>query len=285
MNDPDPTQDSASFARVIDSLLRPLLRALIAQGVTAPALYRRIKRLYVEVAEEEFSLGDTRPTDSRISMLTGVHRRDVRDFRGPDRTELEETRDKVTALASVIGRWLADPRALDADGQPAPLPRNGAEGMTFETLVRSVSTDIRPKTILDELERQGLVETKYNQVHLKAGAFLGPKTPDQRVHFFAENVGDHISAAVENLLADEPPFLERAVFYNRLTPASVDRIKAEAEALATEALIRLNQLAHELQDADLEDENGTERFRFGVFFYKEGEAPVQEGEGTEDDRD
>ena len=57
------------------------MRALIAQGVTAPALYRLLKRLYVEVAEREFRLDGERPTDSRISLLTGVHRRDVKAFR------------------------------------------------------------------------------------------------------------------------------------------------------------------------------------------------------------
>lgn len=286
MSDPNNDPDAANFADVLDSLLRPLLRAMIAQGVTAPALYRRAKRLYVEVAEEDFALdGEARPTDSRISLLTGVHRRDVRSFRDPDRAKRDETRGKVTALASVLGRWLADPEVQGPDGAPLPLPRSPAAGLTFEDLVRKVSTDIRPRTILDELQRQGLVDVSDTHVTLRKGAFVGPRTPDQRVHFFAENVGDHISAAVENLLAEEPPFLERAVFYNRLSSDSIETVRAEADRLAHEALIRLNQLAHELQDTDVQSLSGTERFRFGTFFYTETEPPISGGERTQDDED
>ena len=80
-----PSDGSNAFGRVVRGLLRPLIRAMIAQGVTAPALYRIIKRLYVEVAEQDFQLASERQTDSRISMLTGVHRRDVREFRGTAR--------------------------------------------------------------------------------------------------------------------------------------------------------------------------------------------------------
>ena len=59
-------------------------RALIAKGVTAPDFYRVVKQTFVEVAEADFALDGERPTDSRISMLTGVHRRDVKAFRDPD---------------------------------------------------------------------------------------------------------------------------------------------------------------------------------------------------------
>ncbi|MEM1274742.1 MAG: DUF6502 family protein [Pseudomonadota bacterium] len=284
MNDTDPTTQSSAFARVLDSLLRPLVRALIAQGVTAPALYVRLKRLYVEVAEESFQIGGERQTDSRISMLTGVHRRDVREFRGADMASRTEAREKVTSLASVIGRWLADPKTSDAAGNPKPLPRSGSDPFSFESLVRLVSTDIRPKTVLDELERQGMVEVADGAVHLKTDAFIGPNNLDQKTHFFAENVGDHISAAVENLLAEEdPPFLERAVFYNRLTPASVDDLQAQAERLGTDVLIELNKMAHDRQAQDVSAEDGIERFRFGVFFYKEAEPPIDGGGKKADD--
>lgn len=259
----EPTDNA--FTRVISGLLRPLVRALIAQGITAPALYRIVKRIYVEVAELEFQLEGERQTDSRISMLTGVHRRDVRSFRDQDLSAEEASREKVTTMASVLGRWLAQ----SPDG-PAPLPRSGEN--SFETLVRAVSKDIRPRTVLDELERQALVTQQDGMVHLRSDAFLGPADPEQKVHFFAENVGDHISAAVENLLAEEPPFLERAVFYNRLTASSVGEIEKIARNLSEEALLSLNDMAHTRQQQDLDAADGTHRMRFGVFFYSVDEA-------------
>ncbi|MEM0990840.1 MAG: DUF6502 family protein [Pseudomonadota bacterium] len=278
----DPGTPAAAFSRVMRSLLRPLVRALIAQGVTAPAFYRIIKRVYVEVAEHDFKLDDERQTDSRISMLTGVHRRDVRSFRDADRSADTAAQEKVTTLATVLGRWLASDSTRDADGRPLPLPRSG-DGANFEALVQAVSKDIRPRTVLDELVRQGLVEVVDGHVHVRADAFLGPSDPDQKIHFFAENVGDHIAAAVDNLLAEEPVFMERAVFYNRLTPGSVDAIEGEAKRLGGAALAELNQLAHARQAADLDAPDGTKRFRFGVFFYAEDEGATEDGAETDDD--
>lgn len=281
MNDPDPPGPGGQFANVLDSLLRPLVRAMIARGVTAPALYTRLKRLYVEVAEESFGLEEKRLTDSRISLLTGVHRRDVRTFRGADTAAQDAVRQRVTTLASVIGRWLADPEFSDS-GKPRPLARGADAPSGFDALVRTVNTDIRPKTVLDELERQSLARVEDGLVHLQPDAFLGSRDLDQKAHFFSANVGDHISAAVDNLLADEPPFLERAVFYNRLTSASVDALHQEARDAAIEVLMQLNASAHARQTADMDAEDSVERFRFGMFFYRETESPVF-GTGERDD--
>ncbi|WP_421725788.1 DUF6502 family protein [Bauldia sp.] len=289
MSEPISDARAEAFSKVIQWLLRPLVRALIAQGVTALALYRMIKRIYVDVAEEELAKAGQRPTDSRISVLTGVHRRDIRAFRDESSEDAAATRQKVTMIASVLGRWLADPKMVDTDGQPRPLPRTSDDGVDFDSLVRSVSRDIRPRTVLDELDRQGLVSTdpETGLIRLQADAFLGPADLDQRIHFFAENVGDHIAAAVENLLADEPPFMERAVFYNRLTPDSVDEIESTARSRATDLLVSLNRLAHSRQAADLDAPDGTERFRFGVFFYREDEAtrPSARTTAEKDDAD
>ncbi|MEM1047407.1 MAG: DUF6502 family protein [Pseudomonadota bacterium] len=268
-----------AFSKAIQGLLRPQIRAMIAQGITAPALYRMIKQIYVDVADEEFRLDDQRSTDSRISMLTGVHRRDVRAMRNADRSDREAAEQKVTTIASVLGHWLADPDLIDADGRPVPLPRSDKTGPSFESLVQMVSRDIRPRTVLDELVRQKLValDEETGMVRVRSDAFIGPGDQDQKVFFFAENVGDHISAAVDNLLADDPRFMERAVFYNRLRSASVDEIEAIARELGTDVLVRLNRLANERQASDKEDPDGTERFRFGVFFYREDEASEKPG--------
>lgn len=271
------------FGRVIEGLLRPLIRALIAQGVTAPALYQIIKKLYVEVAEQDFQIDTARQTDSRISVLTGVHRRDVKAFREGPRDAEKQVREKVTTIASVLGKWLADP-TYAPDRTAAPLPRTAKTGPSFEALVASVSRDIRPRTVLDELVNQGLVAVDAeDRVVLDAEAFFGPADTDQKIHFFAENVGDHIAAAVDNLLAEEPPFLERAVFYNRLTPASVRELEEAARAYGMDALTALNTRANALQAADLEKPDGTERFRFGIFFYRESEAEPSE-KGPSDDQ-
>jgi len=267
-----PTNHSRSDAiiRVLKGLLRPLVRALIAQGVTAPVFYRLVKQAYVDVAETELDDGINPVTDSRISVATGVHRRDVKAMRQQDQTEEAATRAKISTLSLVVGRWMATDEYLDKDGNPAALARFGTDTPSFERLVQSISRDIRPRTVLDELTRQKLASLDaFDQVILRTEAFVGPADQETRIHFFSSNVGDHLAAAAENLVAEDPPFLERAVFYNRLNPGSVDDIESMARELSNDALRRVNKEASEHQSQDRDDEKAIERFRFGMFFYRE----------------
>lgn len=272
MGVPPTNTRTDAFIRVLKGLLRPLVRALIAQGVTAPVFYRLVKQAYVDVAASDLDSGKSTVTDSSISVVTGVHRRDVKAMRSEDQTEDATMRAKVSTLSSVIGNWLAASDFTDDNGAPMTLFRFGPDMPNFETLVQSVSRDIRPRTILDELIRQDLATLHEDDtVSLKTDAFLGPADLDQRIHFFSSNVGDHLAAAVENLLSEEPPFMERAVFYNRLRAESVDKIEAQARDMGNDLLLSLNREALTHQQDDKDQDEGTERFRFGVFFYRENE--------------
>ncbi|QPH54182.1 hypothetical protein I0K15_20835 [Pontivivens ytuae] len=280
----EPTDlGSNAFLRVLRGLLRPLVRTLIARGVTLPSVYRLLKQVYVEVAESDFRLDDEPPTDSRISLLTGVHRRDVRAIRTAEDDPDAPLRQRTTLLATVVGSWLANPETRDEDGSPRPLPKAGEDEPNFESLVRAINRDVRPRTLLDELMRQGLVaEREDGLLELTPDAVLGPAEDDQKMVFFAANVGDHLAAAAENMLADQPPFLERAVFYNRLRPGSVDEIEAAARTLSQDMLVEVNRRARAYQSDDKDAPEGSHRFRFGVYFYRENKASADRPDGNED---
>lgn len=272
---PSQPESDAWFKAALRVILKPLARVLIRRGVTAPAVYQLLKQAYVEVAAEEFGLDGAPPTDSRVSVLTGVYRREVKALRSaPPDQDRAAVKKKISIISLVIGRWLASPQTTDQGGAPLPLARSGAA--SFESLVASVSRDVRPRTVLDELVNQGLAELSGEKdaelVTLRADALLGPADLEQRLHFFASNLADHIAAASANLGEDGPRFLERAVYYNRLRSASIDALEADARAMAGETLLSLNRKAHELQGDDAAAEDGVERFRFGVYFYRVDET-------------
>ena len=269
-------QDDDGFLGVLAGLLRPLVRTLIARGVTAPALYKLLTSVYVEVAYEHFRIDAEPPTDSRITLLTGVHRRDVRDILSSDEESWARARSKTAMFATVIGQWTARPEYRQ-DGAPMAIPRNAEEGPSFEALVRAINTDIRPRTVLDELLRQGLVlEGEDGLLRISEAARAGPASDRDRLVFFADNVGDHLAAASENLTSDTPPFYERAVFYNNLTPEAVDQIEARARVLSQEVLETLNSESQALRSAAPDDSQDTERYRLGVYFYRAPDAPDAE---------
>jgi len=258
---PDQTGPILDAAKAI---LRPLVRVLIARGVTLPTLVAALKEVFVAVAERDFRLAGRPPSDSRISLLTGVHRKDVRVIR--DGAPPISTPRAASLGAAVIGRWLGDPALADAEGRPRTLSR-----IEFDALVATVSKDVRGRTVLDELSRLGLIDRDEEMVSLLGEAFVPPAGGGEQLGFFARNLEDHVAAAGHNLLAeaDDRRFLERAVFYNNLGADDVDRLEAEARTLAAAALRHLNGLALEAREAARERPDATERFRFGVFFYRE----------------
>jgi hypothetical protein len=261
------------FLRALRRMLRPLVRALISQGVTAPKLYKLLKTIYVDVASEEFLIEGKAPTDSRISLLTGVHRRDIRSILDNPDDAWESARTKTTMMATVVGQWVTQPDYLTQDGAPKPLPMRAAEGESFESLVRSVNKDIRPRTVLDELLRQNLIEEDADGgLRIVEDALVGPKSDADKLVFFAANLGDHLAAASENLLSDTPPFYERAVFYNGLDAASVDGLEADAREKAQALLEDMNRASSSLQKQDRDSTEPKERFRLGIYFYRDGAA-------------
>jgi hypothetical protein len=249
-------------------ILRPLVRLMIARGIGLPALVAALKPVFVEVAERDFRIDGRAVSDSRVSVLTGLHRKDVRAIRD---TAAPLSQPRSPSLgATVVGRWLGDPAFHDAAGRPRPLARQGAGG--FDALVAAVSTDVRPRTVLDELARLGIVgiDEAADTIALNAEAFVPGQADPELLRFLQHNLHDHLAAAAANLLAEagERRLLERAVFYNNLRAADVDRIEAEARTLALAALRHLNGLALDLQQAGRDDPAPKERFRFGVFFWR-----------------
>ncbi|WP_376089411.1 DUF6502 family protein [Roseomonas sp. CCTCC AB2023176] len=251
----------------LKALLRPLVRLLVARGVTLAGMVAALKELYVEVAVRDFRLGERAPSDSRVSLLTGVHRKDVRAIR--DQARPVSLPRGGGLGATVVGRWLGDPAFAGADGRPAALSR-----ARFDALVAGVSTDMRPRTVLDELLRLGLVawDEAVDELRLLADAYVpGDPAAEESLRFFRDNLRDHLAAATANLLAGpgERRFLERAVFYNRLRPEDLDQLEQEARTLGLAALRHLNSLALERQQAARGMPDATERFRFGLFFFRE----------------
>ncbi|GAB5471324.1 MAG: DUF6502 family protein [Rhodospirillales bacterium] len=277
--------EEALNGAAIKALLRPIAKLMIAKGVTAPRLHDLLQEVFVEVAEDAFALGGEPPTDSRVSLLTGVHRKKVRSLRQREAAGEDAVERRVSVMSTVIGRWLADPETSDVDGKPLPLPRHAETGPSFDSLVAAVSTDVRPRTILDELLRRGAVRLEGDDsVTLLSEALLPRESEAERLHFLARNLTDHLAAAVENVLCESgpPPFLERAVFYNNLQAASVDAVEAQARGLSGELLAELNRMGFARQTADREASepgaasDANHRFRFGVFFYREDEAAKED---------
>jgi hypothetical protein len=259
-------------------MLRPLVRLLIRSGVTFPAIAEVLRGVFVDVALRDLLSEPKARTDSRISLLTGIHRKDVRRLRQSEAV-VDETPAAVAIGSQVIARWIGTPAYLDPDGEPLVLPRTAPEppAPSFEALVRSVTTDVRARAVLDNLVDQGaLVLQADDTVRLNTSAFIPRQGREEQLFFFSRNLHDHIAAAVANVLSSgNAPFLDRSVHYDRLpadAAAALEKIAREA-AMAT--LVDVNRTAlalAEKADAAAADQIGVQarrRVNLGIYLYSE----------------
>jgi hypothetical protein len=266
------------LSAALQRFLRPVVRLLIARSIPFPFASNLLRGLYVDVAVNDFPLADKPQTDSRITLLTGVHRKDVRRLRG--QRPMAPRRPRAAALVpQLIARWTTLPEYVDADGSPKLLPRlprdDGAA--SFESLVRSVSKDIRPRVVLDEWLRLGIAAIDAeDRVHLQVAAFVPPQGSEEMTYYFGRNLYDHVAAAVRNMLADGEPLIERSVSYNNLSEDAVGELQALARERGMEVLQEINARALQLQRRDSGQPGATRRMSFGVYFLHEEQPAAAE---------
>lgn len=256
--------------RAVAYLLRPLVRFMIASGITFPTLAELLKRVYLQVARDDFSLGSKRLTDSRISLLTGLHRKDVKRLRTEPDEALEMPR-MVTWGSRVVSVWLAQPEYCDASGEPRPLPRLSSQGAehSFEGLAASVTRDIGARAILDELVRNHVARIdEDDRVHLEVKAFVPREDNQKKLHYYASNLHDHLTAATHNMLDQRPPMLERSVHATGLSDEAMLALEKIADSQGMNALVAINEAARNLIAADGQ-QTGNGRVRFGVYFLRD----------------
>ncbi len=266
-----PGQPRESVVVALRRVLRPLVRLLVGQGITYPFLADLLKSVYVETAARDFAFGEKLATDSRLTLLTGVHRKDIRRLRREKQPEAAPT-VAMTLGTQIVARWLGDPAYHDREGRPRVLPRTPSKGgaESFAALVEKVSKNVRPRSVLDELVRLGVAEVDADdRVHLVTSGFVPAKELDAKAFYFGEALHDHLAAGVHNLEGGKPAWLERSVYYDELSPAAVAQLQGRSEHLAMQALQEINRDGMALEASDPPAAAQRMRMRLGVFFYAE----------------
>ncbi len=243
---------------LLDRLLGPFARLMVARGVQFPELAERLKAHYVEAAK---GMSDGKMTDSRLSVLTGLQRRDVARLRA-----LPAPEPRTHHLARLLALWQNEPAFVGRD-----LPKNGP-APSFEALAKIVRKDIHPRTMLDTLEAAGAVciDNETQNVSLLQASYQPLSGSEDQLTYLTQNLGDHFDAATDNVLGQDPPHFERAVHYSGLTMDHIAALKAKYDTGQMALFKRLSACAAEMKkDAmKLPSEDRATRFRAGGYFYQ-----------------
>ncbi len=268
-----PSQPTLVLDRVL-RVLQPLVRLLLRNGVTYTVLAAALKRVFLDAARAELAARRMPATDSAVTLLSGVHRRDVRTLTRGALAGAAALPLPLGLAAQVVARWMNDPAHVDANGAPRVLPRAAepAAGASFDALVASVSRDVRPRAVLDELLRLGVVQDTPAGLVLAGEGFAPRQGFEEMSWLLAANLHDHAAAAAANLQG-EGNFLEQALFVDRITEDSAAQLQASAVVAWKQAFKTVMAQAQVRFDADaaLPAAARRQRARFGVYFYSERE--------------
>ncbi len=276
---------------LIRALLQPIARLLLHCGVTWREFADIAKTAFVKVASEEFGIRG-RPTNvSRVSILTGLGRREVRKQR--DIIEQPAMRPiYLNSATRVLSGWHQDPDFLDAGGKPRELRANGngtrsdrggngnGDEVSFEDLWRRYGGDVPVGALLKELVSVGAIqEVRPGRLRVVARTYIPRKFDVQKLLRAGEVLKDFSSTVVHDLTCtpDEQLRFERrahTIVDARVLPEFRAMLEREGQAMLERVDAWLTANAATL--APPADEAQRLAVRLGVGIYHiQGEAPAE----------
>jgi len=260
--------------------LWPVARWLLQSGVTWKEFAELARGVFIDVAEKEFGLRG-RPTNvSRIALLTGMTRREVRRYRdsavAAPATDVR-AEDDLNHASRVLAGWHLDAEFIDELGRPRPLDAKG-EGATFAQLVRRYAGDIPVTALTKELLRSGSIERTSAGGYSVLRRFYMPRAMDGQAVERAGAVIADLATTVEHNLsreAGEPPRFEGRAQNRHIDPRQLPAFRAFMEREGQAFLERCDEWlsAHEMPH---DESTTTATLRLGVGVYAIQEKVVGE---------
>jgi Family of unknown function (DUF6502) len=249
-------------------LIAPLIRLMVKHGITYTMFTSALKSSFITAAISELENENKAKTDSAVSLLSGVHRRDVRNLTRFADTAPKPLRAPISTSAQLVARWMSDQDYLDGNDKPLLLARTGAV-KSFDSLAIAISSDVRPRALLDDLVRLGLVLETADTVELLSNGFTPRQGFEELSQEFQNNLHDHIAAACVNMRG-EPGFLEQSIYVDQLSEESATQLHKTAAIAwrqAFKSVMRDAQVKFDFDQSNSKKSKRKFRVRFGAYFY------------------
>lgn len=261
---------SLSFA--VLRLLRPLVRILLRNGMSYGTFADLTRWVYVDVAMQEFTIKGRKQSTSRVAVLTGLSRKEVKRLQGIERPDDKAQDEKYNRAARIIAAWRREPEFKNADGEPSTLSISGPWS-TFSDIVRRFSGDVPVRAVLDELLRIGAVQQLDNgNIALVKKAYVPEKSEVDKIHILGTDVGHLLGTIDHNLnpVHTEARF-QRKVAYDNLPAEALPAFKKISFKKAQKLLEQLDGwLAENDRDVNPSVEGtGRHMAGLGIYYFEE----------------
>ncbi len=248
--------------------LRPIARFLMKAGIGYREFAEISKCAFVDVATLDYGLRG-RPTNiSRVAVMTGLTRKEVKRLRDKIAAGNQVDMQRVIPPAEIIEKWHSDSDFLDSAGRPVTLDFDGPPP-SFAALVRKYGGDIPPGAMRTELKRVGAVcEDDSGRLTVQT-KFFRPFDRDeqlqralsQALYGLALNIDHNIARAVDE------SWVERTAFSTRIRREDNSRVRRISQDRAIEFVESVNDLFSAYETIYSDDELGLESTTVGVGVY------------------
>lgn len=208
------TNVKLTIQKACRSLLQPIASVALKCGMTWKEFSDLSKSVFVEVATKEYGI-QGRPTNiSRVSILTGISRKEVKRQRDLLHTPELAVLRKTTDATRLLSGWHQDSEFLDPEGQPLPLPRYGPSP-SFQCLFDRYGGDTSEQTLVKEIRKTNAVEIdESDRMVVKSRYYMPKQISDEWIGMageFLHDLGVNISYNMEADNKERSRFLGFAV--------------------------------------------------------------------------
>lgn len=272
---------NSTMTNALRKILRPLVRILLRNGVAYADFTTLVRQTFVDVAGEDFDLPGRKQSVSRISVLTGINRKEVKRL-------MEEPRDAQPAAehnraARVVSGWMRDASFQNKKGKPSPLSWGDSSANDgFEALVKKYSGDMPARSVLDELIRVGAVELESNRrVRLAATGYVPAASNEELLRLSGEGVTDLLNTVDHNINDNKSHTrLQLSVAYDDVPANGVEMFRNLSREKSLELLTYLDGFLATQDRSVNPSVQGDGRYRTGIGIYY-FEEPVQNSDNPE----
>ena len=264
----------SDFKTVISSaivrLLRPLVRILLRNGIPYGTFADFARWTYVDVASKEFNIPGKQQTTSRVSVLTGLSRKEVKKVKENFKAEDPGTTERYNRSARVIGGWIKDARFLDKKGAPIELPFEDGED-SFSTLVKAYSGDIPVRAMLDEMIRTGVVKQINGRIQLLTRGYIVKRGDAEILNILGSDVSELIGTIDHNIISEpDDAFLQRKTSYDNIPEESLPEVRKVVSKMGKDLIESVDKIISK-HDRDINpalEGKGRKKTGLGVFYFE-----------------
>lgn len=254
-------------------MMQPVAKLLIRYGITYQEFDEIARLAFVESVEKDYQLRDKKMTDSRVALLTGLTRREVKRVRDMIVDgEIPEIGEHYHRASRVLSGWFDDELYCGPDGETVALPMEG--DISFTSLVKAYGKDVPATVVLEELQRVGaiVIDDATQLINATTRAYISDSEDDiAGVRLFGTAMHDLANTIQFNLDAKRigSRRLQRSVLNTQLDPDMLNKFQELAAERGAEFLVELDSWLskHELAEHEVSANAKAKRTGVGLFFF------------------